>query len=230
MASRENPLFLEALERQQGYCYYCDQDLCCTYSSFSAAELDSPSVQSQSPRVCCADCAQVLANCPGEWPIDQRQQQIDLAAARGADLYRTALERLRPSASGRPSLLIRLVRSKYLANGEVISLDHMLPRFMYHQGGVAEFDAVVDVSAGEATDLIYCLDGSRWSLGSLTMKLFSERRRSARFRKSSVSWGVNPRVHWTTSAGVCLEALMVRMDWGDSPVDFNHERKPAVQS
>ncbi len=217
---------LDVFERDAGICRYCNEDLLWSYSIFASARLDRLSTTSDGWVTCCAACYRELKECSLE-SFDQRREFVQQQTRIGIEQHRAIAQKIRPNGK-RSSVLARLVQAGVLRNGDVISLDNILPSFLQHPPGDPAYLAIVHCHPNWEQELIYLLDGSLKELGALTFDIFQRGHVSAPYRKTRFSWSVCPYDHWVTQFNVSLTELRVRLDWDDLPSDVERNRLPDV--
>lgn len=208
---------IDVFERDSGICQYCNEDLLWSYASYESAKFDRISTDASGWVTCCDACFKALRHC-SLVSLEERRAFVQQHAISGVEKFRAIAERIRPSNRGL-GIVPRLFHAKLLRNGDVISLERLLPSFLLHQPGDTSFHAVVDYAPGRTSDVLYVLDGELHSLDWLTFDIFQRGHVNSPYRKTRFSWTVCPADHWITEAGISLTELRVRLDWDDISSD-----------
>ena len=217
---------LSVFERDAGICRYCNEDLLWSYSLFASARFDRIPTTTDGWVTCCTACHRQLKEC-GLVSFEERKGFVQQQTRTGIEQYRAIAQKIRPNGKG-ASVLARLVQAGALRNGDVISLDNMLPSFLQHPSGDPAYQAIVNCVPEWNSELIYLFDGSPHDFGALTFQIFQRGHLSAPYRKTRFSWSVCPSDHWVTKANVSLSELRVRLDWDDLPSDGERSHSPDV--
>lgn len=215
---------LDVFERDAGICRYCNEDLLWSYSIFASARFDRITTTTDGWVTCCAACYRHLKECSLA-SFDERREFVQQQSQIGIEHFRAMTKKVRPNGKG-SSVLARLVKAGALRNGDVISLENMLPSFLRHSPGDQAYLAIVNCDPEWNSDLIYLLDGSLHEFGALTFDIFQRGHVSAPYRKTQFSWSVCPYDHWVTKANISLTELRVRLDWDDLPSDVKRNHSP----
>lgn len=208
---------LNVFERDAGICQYCGEDLLWSYSVFESARFDRiPSIP-DGWITCCDGCYRALRGCNLD-SFEKRKAFAQQQSSPGIRRFRATAERIRASSKG-GGILARLIQAELLRNGDVISMDCLLPGFLQHQPGDPAYQAIVDFVPGRGDDVIYLHDSCLYSLEFLTFEIFQRGYTGAPYRKTRFSWAICPADHWATNANISLTELRVRLDWNDLPDD-----------
>jgi len=217
---------LDVFERDAGICRYCNDDLLWSYSFFASARFDRIPTTTDGWVTCCAVCHWQLKDCSLA-SFEERKRFVQQETRTGIEQYRAIAKKIRSNGKG-ASALARLIQSGVLRNGDVISLDNMLPSFLQHPSGDPAYQAIVNCVPEWNSELIYLFDGSPHDFGALTFQIFQRGHLSAPYRKTRFSWSVCPSDHWVTKANVSLSELRVRLDWDDLPSDGERSHSPDI--
>ena len=217
---------LDVFERDAGICRYCNEDLLWSYSIFASARFDRIPTTTDGWVICCAACHWQLKDCSLA-SFEERKGFVQQETRTGIEQYRAIAKKIRANGKG-ASVLARLVQAGALRNGDVISLDNMLPSFLQHPSGDPAYQAIVNCVPEWNSELIYLFDGSLHDFGALTFQIFQRGHLSAPYRKTRFSWSVCPFDHWVTKGNVSLTELRVRLDWDDLPSDGERSHSPDI--
>ena len=215
---------LAVFERDGGCCRYCNEDLLWTYSIFASTRFDRIPATTDEWATCCEACYRQLKECSYS-SFDERREFVQQQTRVEIEQYRAIAQKIRFYGRG-DSILARLVQAGVLRNGDVISLDKMLPSFLRHSRGNAAYQAIVHCVPGLRHEVIYMADEELHDFGDLTFEIFQRGHLLAPYRKTQFSWSVCPYDHWVTEANVSLSELRVRLDWDDLPSDGDLKRSP----